>query len=97
MGCSSAKPYGDHAAAFCTPFHYLIGGFRLVVGTLWDVLGRELDRMTLAVLSEISAVESVEELEERMPDIIHAAKRTVKLKNLSAASIVVYAQYGQFS
>ena len=97
MGCSSAKPYGDHAAAFCTPFHYLIGGFRLVVGTLWDVLGRELDRMTLAMLSYISAAESVEELEERMPDIIHAAKRTVKLKNLSAASIVVYAQYGQFS
>lgn len=91
MGCSSAKPYGDYAASFCTPFHYLVGGFRVVVGTLWDVLGRELDRMTVHMIAEIEKIESTREMEENFPEIVARAKKMAKLTHLSAASIVVYA------
>jgi len=88
MGCSSAKPYGDYSAPFCTPFHYLIGGYRLVVGTLWDVLGREMDRMTVGIVQDIN---------EGIVDYVGLAKSVTqnkmraKLKSLSSASIVMYA------
>lgn len=86
MGCSSAKPYGDYASPFCTPFHYLIGGSTLVVGTLWDVLGRELDRMTIHIVRNCSK-SSIDEI----PKIVAEAKKMCKLKNISPASIVMYA------
>ena len=90
MGCSSARPYGDHAAPFCTPYHYLVGGSRIVVGTLWDVLGRELDRMTLYIIDELRGSNNVEELLENLPRIVKQSQSKCKLKHMSAASIVMY-------
>lgn len=87
MGCSSAKPYGDYLAPFCTPFHYLLGGCEIVVGTLWDVLGKELDRVTIGLVeSEIISRLSVGEILQCM----RRAKQKAKLKYLTAASFVVY-------
>jgi hypothetical protein len=85
MGCSSAKPYGDHSAPFCTPFHYLLGGSEFVVGTLWDVLGRELDRVTLGLV-ETTDLSSAEALGEALS----RSKQRAKLEYLSGASFVVY-------
>jgi separase len=90
MGCSSARPYGDYWASFITPFHYMIGGFRIVVGTLWDVLGRELDRMTRKIIESISNEISLENLNRIFFHIIHEARAQAKLDHLSAASLVVY-------
>ena len=89
MGCASAKPYGDMRNAFCTPFHYLIGGAWVVVGTLWDVLGRELDRISLDIVENYSSVET-------LPQVVEMAKQKAKLKNLSTASIVVYVDVAYF-
>ena len=89
MGCSSAKPYGDYSAPFCTPFHYLIGGYRLVVGTLWDVLGKELDRMTTSLVEEIAAKEKFSSTSDIVRMVSNSRKRA-KLKFLTSASIVMY-------
>ena len=91
MGCSSAKPYGDYESCFATPFHYLIGGFRAVVGTLWDVLGRELDRMTSHMIHSITSANPRE-----LVHILQEAKRLAKLSNLSSASVVVYVDESLF-
>lgn len=89
MGCSSAKPYGDHLAPFCTPFHYLIGGSALVVGTLWDVLGREMDRMSEYVLERIDKTTD-EDLVNHFPKIVASSRSACKLKNISGASLIMY-------
>jgi len=89
MGCSSARPYGDMRNSFCTPFHYLIGGAWLVVGTLWDVLGRELDRITIELVERFTTV-------EKLAFVMNSAKRAAKLKHLSSASVVVYIDVSQF-
>jgi separase len=91
MGCSSTKPYGDYDSCFATPFHYLIGGFRAVVGTLWDVLGRELDRMTVHIIQSLKS-DNVRELVY----ILEEAKRLAKLSYLSSASVVVYVDESLF-
>lgn len=90
MGCSSARPYGDHAAPFCTPYHYLVGGSRIVIGTLWDVLGRELDRITLSFVDELQGIKNFVDLLENLPRIVKQSQSKCKLKHMSAASIVVY-------
>jgi hypothetical protein len=75
--------------SFCTPFHYLIGGAWLVVGTLWDVLGRELDRITIELVERFTTV-------EKLAFVMNSAKRAAKLKHLSSASVVVYLDVSQF-
>ncbi|RMZ84612.1 hypothetical protein DV737_g1117, partial [Chaetothyriales sp. CBS 132003] len=62
MGCSSVKmttcgiyePYG-------TPWHYINGGAHAVVGTLWDVTDREIDRFAMKALTEWALLEETEE------------------------------------
>ena len=91
MGCSSARPYGDHAHPFCTPYHYIVGGFAIVVGTLWDVLGRELDRITAGIIDQVAKeVRTHTDLIRRLPSIVASARRRARLANLSSASIVVH-------
>ena len=90
MGCSSVKPYGDYAAPFCTPFHYLIGGYRLVAGTLWDVLGRELDRMTSQFVDDLSCGSKNNFSHSDIVRLISRCRKRAKLKFLTSASIVMY-------
>ncbi|RMD39949.1 hypothetical protein DV735_g5175, partial [Chaetothyriales sp. CBS 134920] len=62
MGCSSVKmttcgiyePYG-------TPWHYINGGAHAVVGTLWDVTDREIDRFAMKALTDWGLLEETEE------------------------------------
>ncbi|KAK5197025.1 separin protein [Exophiala xenobiotica] len=59
MGCSSAKmtecgvyePYG-------MPWNYINGGSPAVVGTLWDVTDRDIDRFALEVMADWGLIES---------------------------------------
>ena len=89
MGCGSAKPYGDYCSAFCTPFHYLIGGFGIVVGTLWDVLGRELDKVSSDIISSNANICRSQFVCSFLSSFRHAKSR-VKLKSLSGSSLIVY-------
>jgi hypothetical protein len=91
MGCSSANPYGDFKSVFSTPFHYIVGGCSVVVGTLWDVLGRELDRFSGQLISDLNADQS--DFSKKFID----AKSRMKLPNLSAASLVVYSSKNVFN
>ena len=86
LGCKSAASQAISSAAsqptsFITPFHYLIGGAPQVVGILWDVLGRDCDRLSRAVMSgDVWG-------SDRKPG---AAIRAVKMKYLTAAAFVIY-------
>ncbi|KIW56208.1 hypothetical protein PV05_04886 [Exophiala xenobiotica] len=59
MGCSSAKmtecgvyePYG-------MPWNYINGGSPAVVGTLWDVTDRDIDRFALEVMADWGLIEA---------------------------------------
>jgi separase len=67
MGCSSAKmtecgvyePYG-------MPWNYMNGGSPAVVGTLWDVTDRDIDRFALEVMADWGLIES-DELPDAKP------------------------------
>ncbi|RMZ90475.1 hypothetical protein DV736_g2292, partial [Chaetothyriales sp. CBS 134916] len=103
MGCSSAKmttcgiyePYG-------MPWHYINGGAHAVVGTLWDVTDREIDRFAMKALTEWGLLEETDETKrvtERGrgkgkrrvgPSAVAIARETCFLKYLSGASPVVY-------
>ncbi|RMZ85135.1 hypothetical protein DV738_g31, partial [Chaetothyriales sp. CBS 135597] len=69
MGCSSVKmttcgiyePYG-------TPWHYINGGAHAVVGTLWDVTDREIDRFAMKALTEWGLLEETEETKKNKGD-----------------------------
>jgi hypothetical protein len=91
MGCGSARPYGDYTAVFSTPFHYLIAGFGIVVGTLWDVLGRELDKVSAHLIQAADGPPNANEFVQQFPSVFKEAKSKVKLRFLSGASLVVYA------
>jgi len=84
LGCRSAEPYGSQLSPFLTPFHYLVGGAPCVTGVLWDVLGRDCDRISCALVS--AAVAGNEEAAAALV----AARQTCKLKTLTAAAFVVY-------
>ena len=83
LGCRSAQPYSSSIAPFCTPFHYLVGGSSSVVGILWDVLGRDCDRASSALISAyLNGCD--------FSISVSRAREACKLKNLTASAFVVY-------
>ena len=86
LGCRSAEPYGPILAPFLTPFHYLIGGSGAVAGIMWDVLGRDCDRVGCAVVADV--------LDGSEMVCVHASlfrgKKICKLPFLTGSSFVVY-------
>ena len=62
FGCSSAK-MTEHGAFESTgmPRAYMLGGSAAVVGCLWDVTDREIDRVALKALSEWGLVDGEDE------------------------------------
>ncbi|KAM7195734.1 Separin [Rhypophila sp. PSN 637] len=78
MGCSSAKlsecgdfePYGP-------AWNYMMAGAPAVVGTLWDVTDRDIDRFTHKVLGDLVQA-------------VAGARGVCKFRYVNAASVVVY-------
>ncbi|KAM7219852.1 Separin [Rhypophila decipiens] len=78
MGCSSAKlaecgdfePYGP-------AWNYMMAGAPAVVGTLWDVTDRDIDRFTEGVLGDLVQA-------------VTRARGVCKFRYVNAASVVVY-------
>eukprot|EP00171_Calliarthron_tuberculosum_P018473 IDg18473t1 len=54
MGCSSAKliRYSGYRGSSGTPLDYLLHGAPAVVGNLWDVTDKDIDRLTAAFLKQ---------------------------------------------
>ena len=62
MGCSSAKltEYGVFESQGM-PWNYISGGSLAVVGTLWDVTDRDIDRFAMEVMSEWGLIQKHDE------------------------------------
>ena len=84
LGCRSSQPYASPLAPFCTPFHYLIGGSCGVTGVLWDVLGRDCDRVSSALVADFVK-------HGDLSAALAEAREACKLKHLTSAAFVVYA------
>jgi separase len=65
MGCSSGKmtECGDFES-YGVPWNYMHAGSMAVVGTLWDVTDRDIDRFALAAFEEWGLLENVAEDEK---------------------------------
>lgn len=89
MGCSSAKQhsFGEKNDTFSLPNHYLIGGSPAVVGTLWDVLSGDIDKVTVSMLEEWGGKGDDQGDLDRA---IQIARTKCRLPNLTGCSIVKY-------
>lgn len=65
MGCSSGKlTECGLFESYGTPWNYLYAGSMAVVGTLWDVTDRDIDRFAMGVLGEWGLIDEPEEEEK---------------------------------
>ena len=80
FGCRSA----EIQRSFSTPWHYLIGGSPSVTAVLWDVLGRDCDRVTKTFLQSVIS----EDLD--VGAALYKAKQSAKFPCLTAAAFVIY-------
>eukprot|EP01063_Lacrimia_lanifica_P006256 TRINITY_DN13774_c0_g1_i1.p1 TRINITY_DN13774_c0_g1~~TRINITY_DN13774_c0_g1_i1.p1 ORF type:complete len:1519 (+),score=349.42 TRINITY_DN13774_c0_g1_i1:79-4635(+) len=88
MGCSSGcltEAQGELESAG-TPLAFLIAGAPAVVANLWDVTDGEIDRFTSHVLEKWMPDPSAIPL----TDVLHSARKQVKLRYLIGACPVVY-------
>jgi separase len=81
FGCRSAEIH----RGFATPWHYLIGGAPSVTAVLWDVLGRDCDRVTKKFLTTI-----LREGAEEAIDALGVARGVAKFPALTAAAFIIY-------
>ena len=86
MGCSSGalSRVGDFEAKGMA-LELLARGTPIVVAMLWDVTDRDIDRITLYLLQSMAKNPSCP-----IPDILNAARRETKLRNLNGAAPVCY-------
>lgn len=99
MGCGSGRleVRGEYDAAG-TAVDYLVAGCPVVVGNLWDVTDKDIDRLTSHVLREWLHVEDEDTIEEGSAEgaattIAHAVtsgRSVCKLRYLVGAATVVY-------
>ncbi|KAF4658193.1 extra spindle pole bodies 1 [Perkinsus olseni] len=100
MGCASVRSPDIEALnsrfeAAPPAHHYLVGGSARVVGTLWEVLGRECDLFSMEILRTwcITSNERDKDV-SRLTDLPTSARRArskVKLELLSGGAFVCYA------
>lgn len=90
LGCSSAalkdqnllEPYG-------TIFSYLIGGCPMVVGNLWDVTDKDLDKFSLSVFNRWGLTNE-ENLGVDICEAVNRSRDECNLKYLNGSAPVVY-------
>lgn len=104
MGCSTARMQGNQKMeSYGLPFAYLTAGIPCMVGCLWDVTDRDIDRFAWALLrwaakaaagnpagSEAVAIETNLYSGLTIGECIAAARLTCRLRYLTAFAAVFY-------
>ncbi|KAH3679582.1 hypothetical protein WICMUC_000915 [Wickerhamomyces mucosus] len=91
LGCSSAslkdnnllEPYG-------TIYSYLIGGCPMVLGNLWDVTDKDIDKFSLSVFDHWGLTEGIDSDPVDICEAVKKARSECKLKYLNGAAPVIY-------
>lgn len=98
MGCSSARleQFHGNRESSGTAIEYLVHGAPAVVGNLWDVSDRDIDRLTTTFLSSWLGVSSDEPAGEALDlaDSLAQARSACKFPFLVGAATVVYGAPG---
>lgn len=87
IGCSSGKPSNpldSFADPSANPIEYLWAGCPLVVGTLWDVTDKDIDRVMTAALDNYFADS------EELASSLWESRSECLLKNATGCSLVFY-------
>lgn len=95
-GCSSGKlnhrgvhdPYG-------TVHDYLLGGAKLVVGNLWDVTDKDLDKFSMSCMS-LSLPLNEEEDKDDVGYAVQKSRDVCKLKFIVGCAPVIYGFTSKF-
>lgn len=101
LGCSSAamKASGGLEPSGVI-YSHLLGGSNMVLGNLWDVTDKDIDKFTLCLLENIGLVTDIttEQREnEGMCEAIITAREVCNLKYLNGAAPVIYGLPAHFS
>ncbi|SMN17975.1 similar to Saccharomyces cerevisiae YGR098C ESP1 Separase [Maudiozyma saulgeensis] len=101
LGCSSAamKYYG-HLEPTGVIYSYLLGGCPLVVGNLWDVTDKDIDKFTMSVFEKIGLIKNVANSLESgasINDAVEESRDICNLKYLNGIAPVVYGLPAKFS
>lgn len=96
MGCSSARP-DNEGTSDCesngAAIDYLLHGSRAVVGNLWDVSDKDIDRFTMSVLSHWLGVDADEAQASRkqlnLAEAISLSRSACRLPFLVGAAAIV--------
>ncbi|KAF4672895.1 extra spindle pole bodies 1 [Perkinsus chesapeaki] len=100
MGCASIRCSESGIAngrfePIPPAYYYMVGGSAHVVGTLWEVLGRECDSFCIELLQKWRVTSSTSPVHEEgvfdLPVSIALARESVKLELLSGGAFVCYA------
>lgn len=87
MGCSSAKLKDqndfDPSGMALT---FMLGGSPSVVGNLWDVTTRDLDKATVSMINWLKTTEG----NTSLPEAVLRARRECKLEFINAAALITY-------
>ncbi|CAB4251889.1 similar to Saccharomyces cerevisiae YGR098C ESP1 Separase, a caspase-like cysteine protease that promotes sister chromatid separation by mediating dissociation of the cohesin Scc1p from chromatin [Maudiozyma barnettii] len=94
LGCSSAamKYYGDLEPTGVI-YSYLLGGAPLVVGNLWDVTDKDIDKFTMSVFEKIGLIRNITNSSNdgtSVNDAVEESRDVCNLKYLNGTAPVVY-------
>ncbi|ONH65689.1 Separin [Cyberlindnera fabianii] len=90
LGCSSAALQSNsQLEANGTIYSYLIGGCPMIVGNLWDVTDKDIDKFSLSVFQKWGLSSSSEE-KANISEAVALSRDECKLKYLNGAAAVVY-------
>lgn len=84
MGCSSAKMDESYDPSGL-PYSYLISGTPCLVGNLWAVTSKDLDRVTERVMVWLTKKES-----KYLTEILPSSRQSCTLRYLNGASLISY-------
>lgn len=92
MGCSSVKlsRRSGYRGSSGTPLDYLLQGAPAVVGNLWDVTDKDIDRLTAAFLKEWLGVSSGQRRTLSIAESLAVARNACRLPHLVGAATVIY-------
>jgi len=92
LGCSSAAlRYNNLLEPYGTIYSYLVGGCPMILGNLWDVTDKDIDKFSLSLFSKwglTSASDSKNTV--NISDAVRQSRDECKLRFLNGAAPVIY-------
>lgn len=100
LGCSSAtmKDYGDLGSTGLM-YSYLMGGSPLILGNLWDVTDKDIDKFSMSVFEKIGLIRNVATSFDEgisISDAVLESRGLCNLRYLNGAAPVVYGLPAKF-